>query len=302
MCVFIPSQQKGNAYKIALQKYLAQAERTHYSLRNKEEERIYTFGFFSWLRHSQTEYPALIRLHEQLEKDTSDDQLPAIRAIKEHFGKTKWHNHSFNNYLLDEIRSAANDETWSDVLRLYDKNPIVYYRGILFRGCGTPCSFAFTQGLVEPNTAISLEAYIDHASGSIGLSTSKEFEVAYGYALPQVHLQNDYEPWWHSSYVYVIDYQGDYGIDLEATFKARQQGFAANFAHNKAEINIIKKVSPDDIVGAFYVDREDKVVWHPNPQYKRGLNFVAYDLLSLPMKFKKLLNHDMPSLRQALGV
>lgn len=287
-------------YKIALEKYIAQAERTHYSLMNKKDKPIYTFGLFSWFRHSRIEYPTLNLLRQQLEVDESEKQSFAVEAIKEHFRKTKWNNHSFNNYLLDEIRKNVNDETWDEHWKAFDMNPIVYYQGLLFRGCGIAPEIAFAEGLGESNTSLSIDDYIASRNGSIGVSTSKSFDVAYCYALPQPHLQNAYEPWWPSSYVYVLDYQQDGGIDLEETFKARGKNIAASLANNKEEINIIKSVSPEDIVSAFYVDREDKIIWHANPGYKRSLNFDALDLSSLPHKFRCLLECEVPSTRLAV--
>jgi hypothetical protein len=259
-------------YRAALEKYIEQAERAHHSLVDNPDKRIFIFGFFSGWRHSLKQYPALLDLRARLESDSSADQVMAMTAIKAHFAdeNNKWNNHSFNNYLLDEIKKNASAAEWSLNWKEYDKAPIEYYRGILFRGAGTPPASAFKNGMAEETSSVSIDSYIKDMNGAIGVSTSKDFGIAHAYALPQIRANRDFEFVRSEAYIYVMDYQGSVGLDLQQTFLARGKKIAAYLSGNKAEVNIIGRIPPEHIIGAFYVNRKEEIIWHPNPNFQRN--------------------------------
>src|SRR5690349_8382521 len=97
-------------YQNALQHYIDQNQRTHYSLESKPKHPVYPFGWFSYFRHVRKEYPSLVSLRQTLVKATNDQE--AELAIHKHFKDVNnhWDNHSFNNYFLDEIRKVVSLE------------------------------------------------------------------------------------------------------------------------------------------------------------------------------------------------
>jgi len=281
-------------YQQALDHYIAQTERTHPSLIDKNIKKIYPFGFFSRLRHSQKEYVALQHLREQLAQQ-AEQGIAATQIIRAHFTdkKNKWNNHSFNNYLLDEIRKSVSNETWEKDWQCFDKKPIVYYKGFLFRGTNYPPEKGFHLGLYENNTSKSLEKYIKDMSGAIGISTSKSFDIAHYYALPHINLKNEAQQTWYESYIYLIDYQGELGIDLKATFKRRHQILSAFFSANKEEVNVIHSIPAHDIIGAFYVNRSNKINWQRNPDYMfKDQTHIGALLSCLPQAFAMRLKKE----------
>lgn len=259
-------------YEIALQKYIAQVDRTHHTQMSAPNHRIYTFGLFSYFRHSCEEYDELKVLRAQLEADNSLEQAEARLAVIRHFEdkKHRWNNHSFNNYLLDEIKKSVTDAEWSETWNRFDTQPIIYNKGLLFRGTGAKPDQVFKHGMVESNNSKSIDDYIKDMNGSIGVSTSKLFSVAYGYALPNIDPRKEWVDFWHESYIYILDYQGTRGIDLEHTFRARGRNIAAYLSGlktGKAEVNVIGSIEPTHVVGAFYVNREGVIRWHANPDF-----------------------------------
>ena len=256
-------------YKKALTKYIAQEQRTHYSLAPLPDHPVFSFGIFSWFRHSQEEYPALQSLRASLESDASHSQCTAINAIKNHFmdANNKWNHHSFNSYFLDEIYQNCTRDEWQHHWQQFDPTPIEYFHGIVFRGTGDSPVDCFRQGLFEKNTSTSINDYIKDMNGSIGLSTSTSFSIAMTYALPRIDPRHDTFNSWDQSYIYLIDYNDDYGIDLEKTFLKRGQNIRAGLSADKAEVNIIKHIDASQIIGAFYVDRSDLIKWHHNKNY-----------------------------------
>lgn len=279
-------------YEIALQKYIAQVERTHHTQMSALNHRIYTFGLFSYFRHSCEEYDELKTLRAQLQADLSDEQINAKLAIIRHFEdkKHRWNNHSFNNYLLDEIKQSVTDIEWQESWNRFDTQPIIYKKGLLFRGTGAKPAHVFKSGMVESNDSRSIDDYIKDMNGAIGVSTSKLFSVAHGYALPNIDPRKEWVDFWHESYIYVLDYQGTRGIDLELTFRARGRTIAAYFsglATGKAEVNVIGSIEPEHVVGAFYVNREGAIRWQVNPGFseERARALLPTIQASVPQAF-----------------
>lgn len=259
-------------YETALQKYIAKVDRTHHTQMSAPNHRIYTNGILTYFRHSNNEYDELKTLRALLEADNSDEQVNAKTAVIRHFEnkKHRWNNHSFNNYLLDEIKKSVSDIEWKETWNRFDTQPIIYNKGVLFRGTGAKPAHVFKHGMVESNDSRSIDDYIKDMNGAIGVSTSKSFSVAMGYALPNIDPRKEWVDFWHESYIYVLDYQGTRGIDLELTFRARGRNIAAYFSGlttGKAEVNVIGNIEPEHVVGAFYVNREGVIRWQANPGF-----------------------------------
>lgn len=285
-------------YKKALSRYINQETRTHYSLADKPENPFFTFGLFSWLRHSREEYPALLKLRSILENDTSDDQAIAFQAVQHHFmdANNKWNHHSFNSYLLDEIHKTCTEEQWQLHWKRFDPTPIVYFQGILFRGTGDLPSVCFKHGLLEKNASSSLNDYIKDMNGSIGVSTTKDFSIAKSYALPRIDPRHDTLDSWDESFIYVVDYRQHTGIDLEKTFLQRGQTIRASLSAGKAEVNVIHKIDADQIIGAFYVNRKGNIKWIQNNLYQTKLDshYLAMLKTHLPAKYyNELSQHHL---------
>ncbi|QMT60933.1 hypothetical protein [Legionella sp. PC997] len=273
-------------FKKALDNYIKQSKRSHFSF-NSNEKPIYKPDFFSSFRHSQKLYPALEQLQKKL-TEANDEEAREI--IKIHFRdkNNKWNNYSFNNYFLDEIFKIETKEDWEKEWSVFDKNPISYYQGILFRGSAEDISFCFKYGIKESVKSDFLEDYVRDMSGSIGVSTSKSFHVARSYALPSLVVRNEVtiatKPIWAESYIYLIDFKGKTAIDLESTFISRGETSCAKLSKNKEEVNIVGTISSEEIIGAFYVNRSGKIKWHINPKRKESLPYSLFESL-LPKEF-----------------
>lgn len=285
-------------FKSALSNYLNQTKRTHYSFQSNEK-RIYQSDFLGFFRHSQTVYPAVQELQKKLAE--ADDEA-AKGIIKLHFmdKKNKWNNYSFNHYLLDELYKVESPEDWEKEWKSFDPNPIVYYQGILFRGSAESTAHCFQYGITESTQSEYLEDYIQDMNGSIGVSTTKSFQVAKNYALPTIVTRNEVilatKPVWAESFIYVIDFKGKTAIDLEATFKLREKHSSAELSGNKKEVNIVGTVYSEEILGAFYVNRLGKIKWHVNPYRKEPWDAASLENL-LPKEFyNELAKETNPSL------
>ncbi|WP_454781845.1 hypothetical protein [Legionella sp. WA2022007384] len=280
-------------FKRALDNYIKQTKRSHFSF-SSDEKRIYKADFFGSFRHSQKLYPALEQLQDKL-TEVNDEE--ARKIIKIHFmdKNNKWNNYSFNSYFLDEIYKIEIYEEWEKEWKVFDKNPISYYQGILFRGSAENISHCFKYGIKESVKSDFLEDYVQDMNGSIGISTSKSFNVAKVYALPTVFVRNEVSmtatPILEESYIYLIDFKGKTAIDLEGTFTSRGEKGAAELSKNKEEVNVVGSISPEEIVGAFYVNRYGKIQWHINPNRKELLDYSIFEPL-LPKEFYNELTKE----------
>lgn len=282
----MPLNRYSLAFNHALENYIKQTKRSHFSF-TSNEKRIYKSDFLSSFRHSQKLYPAL----EELQKNLTDvDDEKAKLIIKKHFRdkNNKWNHYSFNNYFLDEIYKLETHQDWESEWKVFDNHPISYYQGILFRGSAEDIYHCFKYGIKESATSVFLEDYIQDMNGSIGVSTTKSFHVAKSYALPNIYPRNEVsitgKPIWTEAYIYVIDFKGNTAIDLENTFISRGEMVAAQLSKNKAEVNIVGRISPEEILGAFFVNRSGKRKWYSNSDRKEPIDYSKFESL-LPKEF-----------------
>ncbi|MBV8801419.1 MAG: hypothetical protein JO131_00360, partial [Gammaproteobacteria bacterium] len=95
--------------------------------------------------------------------------------------KSKLNNHSFGCYLIDILRQEYPNDGWEK----YEPKPVIHFQGELFHGTYIQPKTIFSQGLISNNHSSNIEDYIVTTSGSIGISTSKNMDVAKKYALPE---------------------------------------------------------------------------------------------------------------------
>lgn len=197
-------------------------------------------------------------LESQLE-DIQDDNT-ARQLIMRAFKELTFNNHSFLAFLYDELCESHFNE-----IRLWNKlnpNPIVLYRGTLYRGedRGPYLTDAGEPGIFktgfEPLKKIH---YIEQAicvnTGSYGVSTSKDFNKVK-----------------HYPYVYKIEYYGTLGVDVCATQSARggtliDPETRLNLSFLK-EVNILGYVPPHAIKGCLENKRFLGAIEHKT--YKNG--------------------------------
>ncbi len=107
--------------------------------------------FFTRFRHSFKEYPALYKLRKALEKE--QNSVSSLTLIADHFvNKTAtFHNHSFNNYFLDALRSSTffNHIDWD----CFTPKAVKQYTGLLYRGDTRPPSLIFKDGFKEKHSS-----------------------------------------------------------------------------------------------------------------------------------------------------
>lgn len=239
-------------FELALDKYKRQAERPGYPN-----------GLFTSLRHSRYEYPAVALLRNRLREAISCSAAKDI--IIQHFKKhPNFHNHSFNTYLVDELRAAYPEEGWE----AFDPKPILFYKGLLFRGTITPQDEAAVEGLRTSALPDDVETLLSPFNGDCGQSASKDFSVALSYADPNIGIGSRRQH--RTGYVYLIDYKGEKGYDLVETHKKRARGKFSSLSlfflpEDEKEVNIAETISPYDLVCAFKVKRFTRritVVYH----------------------------------------
>lgn len=284
------THQYTKIFQNALKRYINQDRLTHHTIQNTEQNPYYTPSLFTSMRHSQSKYPAL----EILEKNLNEakTETAAQNIIIQHFSDdaNKWHHHSFNSYFLDEL-FKQDKKNWESLWMVFDPRPIVYYKGLLFRGTWVNPKTAFSSGLAANNFSPNLTDYITKMSGAIGVSTTTEFRIAENYALPKMLISptsnySDYQEWWLDSHIYVIDYQDIYGINIDATFNARCMLPENSHDITKHEVNTIQSIRNTDIIGAFYVHRDGTIIWYQNPNYTGNLDFRN----QIPATYQKCLD------------
>ena len=106
-----------------------------------------------------------------------------------------------------------------------------------------------------------IEDYANDTSLGVGVSTSKDKKCAEAYSV-STFLTNKGAHYQHG-WCYEINYRGIGGIDIEETLLKRNCKIIAAIASRKAEVNIIGKIEPEDIVGCW--NKFDEYI--PNPNY-----------------------------------
>ncbi|MCF6766204.1 hypothetical protein L3V82_10510 [Thiotrichales bacterium 19S3-7] len=231
---------------------------------NAKERDGYPNGFLTFFRHSLKKNDHLNNLENNLIQQDNDEKSMAL--LREYFKseRTTFNNHSFSLYLLDMLEEYRPlDENWQECYP--NDKKIVFYTGRLYRGTLQGSRDAFTNGIVcEESHAI--EDYASDTPCGIGVSTSKEEKIASGYANKIYRHHSQVKAVELSGYTYHINYRDTGGIDLEATHRQRGNGIVLNVTRvkDKKEVNIIGKISPEDIEGC-YCHKTKRFI--PNPHY-----------------------------------
>jgi hypothetical protein len=273
----------------------------------------YEKGFFSSWRHSAKPYPRITALQAALK----DEKKDPIQVIKQHLNdpQSTFNNHSFNMFLLDLLVKHSPEEKWEqyypkskkvcfyqtpvrstgslskEELSMKQDNLYKHFerRGFLFRGSLQKCADGFEYGMKELESSRRVDAYAKINNLSVGVSTSKSYSQACLYAqtsrlyyTPTRAIYNASLP----SYIYVINYRGIGGIDVEATLRTRQGTLSSrDILRCEKEVNVVSAIPREDIVGAWHVGRDEFI---PNPHYqeKRDAEVVDNDLLRMRRLFK----------------
>lgn len=225
-----------------------------------KEARGYKFGWFTNIRHSFDKNQNISKLESDIQQCSNEKEI--MNCIIDYFlsDKTKFHNHSFSNYFIDTLKENIPNIEWD----CFQSKKVSLYQGIVFRGTSQPTHKIFQNGFSELNHSDFLDDYIKSATGSIGISTSTEFNCARDYALNNKRTNP-------VRYIYVINYRGKGGHDIIETIKSRGEKIRNHFytkqpLEKKAEINIKGNISPHDVIGAWELN-QDNAVWHDNPNY-----------------------------------
>jgi|GEM_PF-2542698 len=245
----------------------------------------YKPGFFTHWRHSFTKTPKLALLERRLTE--SKTRAEALGIIFDHFlaKDARFNNHSFNSYLIDALKQAGINSNWDWFIP--QAKALKMYQGLLYRGTSQPPEKIFNQGFTEIKASDLVNDYIKFRNGSIGISTSKNFDCAKEYALSSKRSGKDH-------YIYVINYRGDKGYDLLETGNARGLSFNA-WLHrdrykgmHKYEVNIQGRIDNQDVVGAWQIQADNTLNWLDNSNYRsereqenNGITDTSSTLLSM---------------------
>lgn len=235
----------------------------------QKESRGYNFGFFSHKRHAFSKTAKLVHLEKKLLANKNDDE--AIYIIIEHFleKSATFNHHSFNEYLIDSLKEFIPHIDWN----CFTPTAIKKYQGCLYRGSSQPPEKIFNEGFRELKSSILIDDYLKYKTGSIGVSTSKDFSCALKYA------QNNKRSG-KTRYIYSINYRGKDGYDISATGKARGLTTPRPYYFNyhsrpdKHEVNIKNGVNGYDIIGAWQLKENLSLQWIENSTYSTRNSFT----------------------------
>lgn len=215
--------------------------------------------FFTRFRHSFREYTALLKLRKKL--SCAKQTISALTLVIDHFisKKSNFNNHSFNNYFIDELKNSPffKQIDWD----CFTPKAVKKYTGLLYRGDTRPPQVIFASGFTEKCSANSVSTYLKYHNGSIGISASKDFDVAIDYAnkAKKRGCAKKNPQRGNSAYVYVINYCESNGFDILKTGQARGLNFSNIFRWDRAEalrneeVNIKGTINAEMIVGAFEI-------------------------------------------------
>jgi hypothetical protein len=218
-------------------------------------------SFFTRLMHVERPSAEVQRLGENLEGSSFDTALEKVIEFLVDDSRANG-TYSFKKYFLDELRQTTVDVDWE----CFTDKAVRKYQGPLYRGTSHDPTIVFVEGIHEKLKSKVDEDYVKVRTGSIGISTTKDFEIAKRYALSSRRALK-------ARYIYVINYRGEAGYDVIESGKSRGS-FSFGFfdrsgaeALDKMEVNIRESISPDDIVGAWLVPIEGDMQWLENENY-----------------------------------
>lgn len=232
----------------------------------RKRDRGYKMGLFSKWRHRFSKTEKLAKLEREL---LSSSNEIALSVIIEHLlsKDATFHNHSFNNYLIDELKKSIKHIDWD----CFTSTPIKKYRGPLYRGTSQSPEKIFSEGFNEINHSFLIKDYLKFKSNSTGISTSKDFDCAMEYATNNKRSSRKH-------YIYAINYRDDNGYDILETGKASGLNFNSFFHKDrisgwkKREVNIKDAIRSIDIIGTWELLKDGTLSWLDNPHYQLERN------------------------------
>lgn len=259
-----------------MQAYVDAFDRAFERYKSQENRPGFSFGLFTRFRHKCAMYPHIQALREEL--NACQTAADAITVLNNYFNnpKTKYNHHSFANYLQEELVKAFPNGQWKKV----DSCPVAFFQSVpgnnkklLYRATRQPKEHAFVHGMAEGKHSEDLADYVAGSTYSKGVSTSKSYEGAYQYGVnefivvtPKGAIYREFS----GVYIYVIDYRGLGGVDIDESLSL-YKGLGVKLekfeASGKQEVNVIGRIDPEDIVGAYELGRHAQGVFHRNPNY-----------------------------------
>ncbi|OGT44474.1 MAG: hypothetical protein A3F42_08475 [Gammaproteobacteria bacterium RIFCSPHIGHO2_12_FULL_37_34] len=243
----------------------------------RQSSRGYRFGFFSRWRHRFNKTQTLVALEKALYQSENDDE--ALSIVLEHFlsKQATFHNHSFNNYFIDELKKSIFSIHWN----CFTPHAIAMYQGPLYRGTSQPPGKIFTNGFKELSHSMQVEDYLKFRTNRIGVSTSKNFDCAKEYAMNSKRSS-------HIRYIYAINYRGCKGYDILESGKARGLSFNrlfhkdrfSSWKNHKHEVNIKGHIVREDVIGAWQIIHDENLIWLDNQYYLKHAKF-QYEPIAL---------------------
>lgn len=241
------------AYNQAIINYMTSVERPGYPKQKSILER------FTGCKQTIPEEAAVII---DLLRHATTESI-SKQAIEQFLAKDYSSPHSVSAYIVDALSEAYPDEKWT---RFRTKSEaIATYRGTIFRGDSRPPDMVFTTGFDLMTPLKAMAAASKYVTGSHGISCTKSFDVAKRYA--DEAKQSSSSP----TFIYVIDYQGNAGIDILAT-NMLQAGPKRKYL-TKAEVNVVEPIPPQSIVGAIEIKGSLNEL-HPNPVYTGDISLA----------------------------
>lgn len=184
----------------------------------------YSDGFFTLRRHDFKMYPALEKFKGELSQQSTEIEREEIIQKWLDSGQLKNNNHSFRNYLVDELKK--NNRYRKETEPSAKKGPI-YYTGIVYRGCRLSPDVVFREGFNQKF-----------------ISTSKNPKISkiYSERIWTNSIAGSLVPSSHG-YIYKINLRSTKGIDQDATLGYQEEKLG------KKEVLVHDTIVPEDIMG-----------------------------------------------------
>lgn len=241
----------------------------------------YTFGWFSWLRHSRKPNARTDELHNAL-KNNSNPKETLIRFFST--CNTPMNNHSFATYLLDQLAKNDNTHEWD---QYYPKQKqVLFFYGILYRGSLQSGDDACENGIYEVEHSNRIEDYADDTNRHVGISTSKNKEVAATYQTTVIPTARG--AFHKVGNLFEINFRRGLGVDIPKTLERRQEIFTKSYSDRKDEVNVLGHIDKEDIKGYW----DNYGIYHPNKNYQQERYIDKNNCLTF---IEKLTNFFSPN-------
>ena len=218
--------------------------------------------------------------HKLLHAENDAEIVAILENYFEHEAGGRKDPHAFSAYLLDElIKEKYADVPWDRFIP--KEQQFEFYKGPLFRGEARRPDEIFKIGMKPPEASSRHADNAGYITGKTGISFSKNLDAASRYG----------------RFVYLVDYQGEKGIDCMET--GIRQGDKKKWL-KKAEVNVMRPVWKESIVGCLEYSKEGKLVMaHHNPSYRGEMSMDAVVRLTGRMDVASSPDSTKPAFRSA---